>query len=108
MNPNPAILHTVMRRVRTIHLLRTLAPGVVSAGLFFIALYGIGREVWVAKVFENMPSVWNLPEVLSFMANAFLHTEFLVQTFLIVAAAALVWAARSLARAMHSSSLNYV
>lgn len=103
MNPDSIILHTVMRRVRTIHLVRTLMPGVLAAGFFVAALWGIGREVWVAKVLENMPSVWNLPKVLGFAASAFLHTEFLVQVFLIVAVAAIVWAARSFARALHSA-----
>lgn len=97
MNPNSNILHTVMRRVSIIHFARTLAPGGVAIVFFGAALWGIGREVWVARVLENMPSVWNLPEVLSFLAGAFLHTEFLVQVFLIIAVAALVWAGRSFA-----------
>ena len=86
-----------MRRVRIMHTVRTFAPAVAAGVLFILALAGIGREVWVAKVFENMPSYADIPSVLSFFSGAFLHTELLVQVLLILALAALVWFARALA-----------
>ena len=95
-----------MRRVRTIYLVRAIAPTALSCGLFLAALWGIGREVWVAKVFENMPSVWNVPEVLGFASGAFLHTEFAVQVLLIVAFGALVWLARALVLRMRGFGLS--
>ena len=107
MNPDPRILHTVMRRVRTIHRVRTIAPIAVACGLFLFALWGIGREVWVAKVLENMPSVWNVPQVLGFASSAFLHTELAVQILLITALAALVWLARAVALRMRTLNPSF-
>lgn len=97
MTPNSSISRTVMRRVRAMHTIRTYAPIAGAGILFIVALGGIGREVWVAKVFENMPSYADLPGVLSFFSGAFLHTELVVQVLLILALGALVWLARSLA-----------
>lgn len=93
-----SISHTVMRRVRMIHAFRTLAPLVGGAGVFLIAVWGIGREVWVAKVFENMPTLSDVPAVLSFYARAFLATDLFVQLLSILAAGALIALARSFAR----------
>lgn len=107
MNPNTTVLHTVMRRVRTIYVVRMVVPPVIASVLFVVALWGIGREVWVAKVFQNMPSVWNVPEVLGFVSGAFLHTELLVQTLLIMALGALVWLARALALRMRFLGLSH-
>lgn len=107
MNPDSAILHTVMRRVRIVYLVRATAPMILAAGLFLVALWGIGREVWVAKVFQNMPSVWNVPEVLSFISGAFLYTEFVVQVLSIIALGALVWLARTLALRMRTWSFSH-
>jgi len=86
-----------MRRVRIMHRIHTFAPATAAGILFVLALGGIGREVWVAKVFENMPSYADLPSVFSFLSGAFLHTELVVQVLLILALGALVWLARSLA-----------
>lgn len=86
-----------MRRVRIMHTVRTLTPAFAAGGLFILALGGIGREVWVAKVFENMPSYADIPSVPSFFSGAFLHTELMVQVLLILALGALVWLARSFA-----------
>lgn len=94
MIPNTTISRTVMRRVHVIHGMRVSAPIVAASFLFVLALWGIGREVWVAKVFENMPSYANLPGVLSFFSNAFLHTEIAVQVLSILALGAFVWLAQ--------------
>lgn len=102
MKDSSPVLNTVMRRVRVIHHVRTFAPGVVSVVLLMGALFGLGREVWVAKVLENMPSLANIPATLSFFVSAFLHTELFVQILSIVVLAALVWLAREIARALVS------
>lgn len=80
------------------HRIRVFAPLGAASILFIVALGGIGREVWVAKVFANMPSYADVPGVLNFFSGAFLHTELVVQVFLILAVGALVWLARGLAR----------
>lgn len=65
-----------------------------------LAVWEIGREVWVAKVFENMPSFANVLAVLNFMGSAFVNTEVVVQMFSILALGALVWLARGFAVAL--------
>jgi hypothetical protein len=62
------------------------------------ALWGVGREVWVAKVFENMPSMADVPAVTLFFLRAFQDTDIVVQVLVIVALAALIWFARAFAR----------
>lgn len=84
------ISHTVMRRVRAIHAMRLLAAPVTAAVVFLAALWGIGRAVWVAKVFENMPALSDVPGVLSFYLHAFLGTGILEQALLLTASAALI------------------
>ena len=61
----------------------------LSAALVFLAaLWGIGRAVWVAKVFENMPALSDVPAVLAFYFHAFLGTGALEQALLVTAGAA--------------------
>lgn len=91
MNPNLSISETVLRRVRIIHLMRLLFVPVFSGIAFVLAVWAIGREVWVAKVFENMPAVSDAPAVLAFFMDAFVQTDVLVQVLSIVATAALAW-----------------
>lgn len=106
MNPNSSISNTVMKRVRRIHTMRLLAAPTASAGLLALALWGIGREVWVAKVFENMPSFADAPGAVAFVASAFTHTDLSVQVLSIVALAALIWLARECARGLiHTHSV---
>lgn len=100
MNANSSISHTVMRRVRAIHLLRAVSSVAMSAALLALALYTLGREVWVAKVFANMPSLVDVPATLSFFANAFLRTDLLVQILSIIVLATAVWLFQRLAAAL--------
>ena len=97
MTDTSTISDTVMRRVRSIHLLRTTARPVFAALVFLLALWEMGREVWVAKVFENMPSLADAPAVITFYFNAYLSTDMSVQALLLVAVAALIWFAREIA-----------
>jgi hypothetical protein len=91
MRTTSSISDTVMRRVRTIHAVR-LAAGPSAAFLLLVAgLWGIGREVWVAKVFENMPPVADIPAVIGFYASAFMGTDLAVQIFVLLVLAASVW-----------------
>jgi len=97
MIPNSSISRTVMRRVRIMHAVHTFAPMFVASLLFMAAVWELGREVWVAKVFENMPSFADVPATLNFFADAFVNTEVVVQIFSILALATLVWLAHSFA-----------
>jgi len=87
------IQQNVMRRVRTIHLVRPLvSTTALSFVLLLGTLWGIGREVWVARVFENMPK--DVGALLQFAVSAFTHTEFLVQALSVIALFAFIWMLR--------------
>jgi len=112
MNTSPItkasnIERTVMRRVRIIRILALFFSMAVFAVLAFIAaLWGIGREVWVARVFENMPRVSDLGAFTSFWFLAFQSTRLVVQAFIILSLVSLVLLARELVRAVCSRYLS--
>ncbi len=91
----------VMRRVHTIRMLRPLTSDIVVAPvLFAVALYGIGQQVWVERVFANMPSVFDLAAMFRFFVAAFVQTEFIVQVLAVLALVAALWVARGLGIAL--------
>lgn len=90
-----------MRRVRIIRVLRLLTSNVVLACVLgVLALYGIGREVWVARVFENAPHTANLFASAHFYLVALENTRFLVQVLVCVTFASIVYVIGALGRAM--------
>lgn len=99
MITNSKISRTVMRRVYTIHALRKGMPMITASTLLLVlALWALGREVWVAQVFANMPSLFDVPAITRFFASAFMHTDLAVQLFSVLALGAVVWLGRSLGR----------
>lgn len=95
------IQQNVMRRVRTIHGVRPLFSGTAPAVLLALgSLYLIGRKVWVARVFENMPNPVHIASVARFFEAAFFNTNSIVQVLCIVAAFSFVWLARDAMRAL--------
>jgi len=105
MKNESAISHTVMRRVRAIRFLRpAFSPAALAFVLFLASLWGIGRQVWVARVFENMPSLADVPAFASFALGAFAGTELLVQALTVLAGAALIRLAADLGKALSTSS----
>lgn len=83
MNNETSIERIVMRRVRLIRVLRLIISTVVLAVLTSVAaLWGIGREVWVARVLENAPQ--NSMDLPNFYIAAFLHTHFIVQVLTVL------------------------
>lgn len=90
----------VMRRVHVIHALRPIISlGVLSALLAVIALFGIGREVWVARVFENMPHTSDFAILSRFWLAAFENTRLTVQALTLLTVASIVYFARETAHA---------
>jgi hypothetical protein len=91
-----SVIHkNVMRRVRTIHAVRPLLSATALSTLLLLGtLWGIGTQVWVARVFQNMPSLADLGGLARFVLAAFLNTELLVQAFTIVALLAAIWLVR--------------
>ncbi len=103
--PSSHIESVVMRRVRTVHALRTItAPLVGSALIFLLALWGVGREVWVARVFQNMPAPTpaHFLAFAQFFSEAFLNTRFTVQVLLVLAFGGAIWLAYSFVQLLRS------
>lgn len=91
------IERVVLRRVRAIRTLRPIVSGATLAlVLLAVALWGIGREVWVARVFDNGPR--GLLGHTEYLAYAFEHTRVVVQALSLVVLAAGLYLARSAAR----------
>ncbi len=98
MNEPSTIERVVLRRVRIIRALRPLVSGgALAAFVGVLALWGIGREVWVAKVFANGPR--DFLGHAEYLAYAFGHTRLLVQALVLLALASAVYLAREVARA---------
>lgn len=88
-----------MRRVRIVHTLRPFTGRLAGAFVLLGAsLYMLGREVFVAQVFRNMPYAFDLSSVLTFLEAAFLNTTFFVQAFFILAFIAFIWLVRECTR----------
>ena len=99
---NPSdIERIVMRRVRLIRILTLIISTVTLAVLTGVAtLWGIGREVWVARVFQNMPEPSHIGALTLFWLDAFTHTRFIVQVLVILTAASLAFLLREVARSV--------
>jgi hypothetical protein len=97
MNEQSNIERIVMRRILLIRVLRLVISTVVLAALTTIAaLWGIGKEVWVARVFENAPlGIGDLP---NFYFAAFMHTHFIVQILTLLTLASLIYLAWEIVR----------
>lgn len=92
----------VMRRVHLIRILGLIISTVVLALLTLIlALWGIGKEVWVAQVFANGPQGF-IGHAL-YLAYAFVHTRIIVQVLAILTFVSFIYLARKTIRALSSS-----
>jgi len=101
MNDQSNIERIVMRRVRLMRLLGLIISTVVFALLTLVlALYGIGREVWVARVFQNAPA--NIADLPRFYLSAFNHARLVVQILAVLTFISCLYLARATARALVS------
>jgi hypothetical protein len=97
----------VMARVHTIHAVKTfMTTNVLAALVFAVSLWGIGREVWVSRVFQNMPSLQNIPAVVQFYLAAFHDTRTIVQVLALLTAAAFVWLLSGIISMLRQASLG--
>jgi len=102
--PNSRIKQVVLRRARTIRLVRPFLSGAFLGSVIAgVSLYAIGREVWVARVLENMPSPANIAGFVRFFEVAFLNTSFVVQVLLVLLIAGMVWVARDAVKGLRVS-----
>ncbi len=89
----------VMRRVRIIRILGLIiSTAVLALVTFVLALWGIGKEVWVARIFQNMPHSGDLSAIGRFYLSAFGHTRLVVQALSVITFASFVYLARETAR----------
>lgn len=97
------IERVVMRRVRLMRILLLVLSTATFAGLAVgVSLWGIGREVWVARVFENGPQ--DLFGRLEYLGYAFAHTRLIVQVLSLFALASFVFLVRELFRFLRPAS----
>lgn len=100
---NSRIKSVVLRRARFIRAARLVTSGTVLAIVLATgSLYAIGREVWVARVIENMPSPAHVAAFVHFFQVAFLNTTFVVQALSLLLVFAVVFIARELTKGIHS------
>lgn len=89
----------VLSRVRAIHALSPfVSQGALSLLVFAGALWGIGREVWVAKIVANMPSLTDIAGLGNFFLNAFVTTSLSVQVLSVLVIVAVAYSAREMAK----------
>lgn len=99
METNSRIKIVVLARARRIQLLRPFLSGaMLGSVLTGISLYALGREVWVARVFENIPIQNGALAVTRFFEVAFMNTTFVVQVLSILFVFGVLWSARETAR----------
>lgn len=104
MTDGTRIEHVVMRRVRLIRLLAFIVSTVTLAVLTGVAaLWGIGKEVWVARVFENAPA--GFIGHAEYLWYAFLHTRFVVQALSVLTLTSLFLLAREILRLLKETLL---
>ena len=101
MTDQSNIERIVMRRVRLIRILGLVISTMALAVLTLVlALWGIGKEVWVARVFQNAPKDFvNIP---NFFISAFGNTRLIVQVLAILTFASFIYLARATLRAISS------
>ncbi len=101
---NSTIKLNVMRRVHAVHTMRLIGRMGLSLVVFAGTLYALGREVWLARILQNMPSLSDAPAVLSFFLSAFRETHTVLQLTLLLSLVAAVWLAKEIANALHLPS----
>ena len=89
----------VMQRVHLIRALRfAISSSVLSLLVVALALWGVGKEIWITRILTNAPTdVTLLPR---FYTNAFIHTRPLVQILVLLTLGGLVVVIRETRRAL--------
>ncbi len=99
MDTQSNIERIVMQRVHLIHALRfAISSSVFSTLISLLALWGIGRQVWVAHVLQNAPA--NPLDLLRFYLVAFVHTSLVVQVLVVLVTVSFLYLAREIIKAV--------
>lgn len=76
-----------MRRVYAIWMLRKVtSPRVVKSMILLASIWQFKENVFVSRVFENMPSVGDVWATYNFFYSAMIHTQFVVQVSILAGA----------------------
>ena len=100
-NQTSSIERAVMRSIHIIRILwLVISTGTLALLTLVLALWGIGKEVWVERVFQNVPAdIVNIP---NFLISAFGNTRLVVQILAVLTFASFIYLARATARAISS------
>jgi hypothetical protein len=99
MTERTDIERIVMQRVYLIRALKVaISTSTLSTLVSLLALWGIGRQVWVAQVLHNAPT--DPINLFWFYSEAFLHTSVTVQLLVLVMLISIFYIAREVARAV--------
>ena len=102
---NSLLKQETMMRVRFIHLVkRAVRPFAIETIIAAAALFEVGRLVFVARVFQNAPSVARFQEVALFFGRAFAHTHPIVQLMVAAALVAVVLAFKDMVKTLRMLS----
>ena len=102
MTEQSHIERIVMRRIRLLRILGlVISTGMLAVLTLILALWGIGKEVWVARVSQNAPEdIIRLPD---FFFSAFGSTRLVVQALALLSFASFVYLARATVRALSAA-----
>lgn len=94
----------VMRRVYMVtYIRRAISPFALKCYTSLVALFAVSKFVWVAKVFENAPSITNPVAEARFVLNAFTGTELAVQALILALTIVGVWLIKDIFSSRHSA-----
>ena len=98
----------VMARAKRIRMWSAVLSGEVLALVVAVAaLWGIGREVWVARVFQNAPSLAHFSAAAHFWLAALVGTRTVVQALILATLIATAYLVRELFRSAPASSAAF-
>jgi hypothetical protein len=91
----------VMTRTRRIRMWSAVLSGeALALAVAALALWGIGREVWVARVFHNAPSIAHVSAAAHFWLAALANTRVVVQMLILTILIAAVYIIRFIAHSL--------
>lgn len=86
MRTDTVLRENIMRRVWVTYFVREATKPMILAVALAVALFALGRLVFVAKVFENAALKHDAFGYMGYMLNAFVGTQFVVQLIVVLSA----------------------
>jgi hypothetical protein len=98
MHTDNEIRRRIMARVYWVYAIRQIAKPTVRAVVFLSACLAVTSIVSVKHVIANVMGMPSVSRVADFFLSAFVQTEFVVQTAVVLAALVLIWSVIDLIR----------